>query len=100
MTPQVTQAIIKTRYMLHLDRDQWRNWALFLARFFLYAAPDSVRAQFTGRPSMTPPDALELAEVFATLYVRAEDEAKAAGLSYLPSDLWTQTLCLEEAHHD
>jgi hypothetical protein len=100
MTSNVTQAIVKMRQSLHIDREEWRNLALFLARFFLYAAPDNIRVQFTGRPSMTTPDALELSELFAILYVRAEDEAKAAGLNYSPSDLWAQALRLQEAPHE
>lgn len=100
MTSNVTQAIVKTRQSLHLDREEWRNWAFFLARFFLYAAPDNIRTQFTGALSMTPPDAGELAETFALLYTKAEDRAKAANVRYSVVDLWTQTLRLQEARHD
>jgi hypothetical protein len=94
MTTQTQHAIILARQNLHLDREQWQDWALFLARFFLYAAPDSVRAKFTGTSSMTPPDVMELAETFALLYVKVEDRAQAVGLGYSVSDLWMQTLRL------
>lgn len=94
MNPRTTQAIVKARDSFHLDRDQWRDWSLFLARFFLYAAPDRVRARFVGKPSTIAPEVMELAETFALLYVKVEDRAQAAGLGYSVSDLWTQALRL------
>ena len=100
MTPKTTQAIIKMRQSLNLDREEWRNWAIFLARFHLDAAPDKVRGQFTGTPSKTSSEAVELAEIFALLYVKTEDTAQAVKLQYSLSTLWSAALHVQGAIHE
>lgn len=89
-----------TRQKYHLDREQWQHWAIFLARFHLYAAPERVRAQFVGIPSKTPPEVINLAEIFALLYVNAEDQAKATDTQYCTFDLWLAALRLQEGSHE
>jgi hypothetical protein len=100
MTRQIQHAIIQTRQGLHLDREQWQHWAIFLARFYLYAAPEKVRIQFIGIPSETPSEIKNLAEIFALLYAKAEDQAQVTRTKYRIVDLWSAALQLQEAHHE
>jgi len=100
MTRQIQHAIIQTRQNLQLDREEWQHWAIFLARFHLYSAPEKVRAQFVGIPSETPPEVCSLAETFALLYVKAEDQAQAARTKYRVDDLWSAALQLQEGSHE
>lgn len=100
MTRHIQHAIIQTRQSLHLDPEQWQCWSIFLARFFLFAAPAYVRVRFAGIPSQTPAEARELAEIFALLYARAEDRAQATRTKYRIADLWSAALQLQEERHE
>jgi len=97
MNPKTTQAIIKTRQSLNLDRDEWQNWTICLARLYLNAAPEEARLQFMGPSSDISPQAKELAEVFAMLFARAEDKAVVVGLPYSMVNLWLTAI--QEARH-
>jgi hypothetical protein len=100
MTTQTQHAIILARQNLHLDRGQWQNWAVFLARLSLDAAPEEIRLQFMGLPSHTSPKARTLAEIFALLQAKAEDQAQATHTTYRTVDLWSGALKLQEASHE
>ena len=97
MSPQVRQAIIKTRESMHIDRDLWQNWAIWLARHYLDYAPEEARAQLMGPPSRTSPETRNLVETFAMLYMRAEDRAQAANVQYSLVDLWATARRLQGA---
>ena len=100
MTTQTQHAIILARQNLHLDREQWQNWAVFLARLYLDAAPAEIRLLFMGLPSHTSPEARNIAETFALLHAKAEDQAQATHTTYRIVDLWSSALRLQEAYHE
>ncbi len=88
------QSIAKTRNKLHLTSEEWQRWAIFVARLALDSAPDEVRAEFIGKPSETPKNAIFLAEVFTTLVMQAEDMAAATNIPYDFADLWNESVAL------
>lgn len=97
LSNNLTSIIQKFRESRNLDKVVWQNYAIFCARLHIEAAPDAIRAQFTGLLSNTPPESRELAEIFTLLLTRAEDRARAANLQYSMVDLWATALRLQEA---
>jgi len=84
----VKDQIIRMRQRLNLEIEDWRRFAIFTARVFLNFAPAEIRARFTGRPSETPREVVELCETFLLLYAIAEDKAKATDTKYSLIDIW------------
>lgn len=80
--------IIRMRQRLNLEIGDWRRFAIFIARLFLEYAPIEVRVKFTGRPSETPREIIELSETFLLLYALAEDKATATDIKYSLTALW------------
>jgi len=93
-TNNLTAILRKFRESLNLDKNTWQNFSIFLARLHLEAAPDEIRAQFTGPLANTSPESKELAEVFAMLHTQAEDQARAAKVLYSLAQLWTEAIRL------
>jgi hypothetical protein len=90
----VKDQIIRMRQRHYLEIEDWRRFAIFIARFFLEYAPPEVRARFMGPPSETPRETVDLAETFLLLYTLAEDKAKAADAPYSLEELWQAAIKL------
>jgi len=84
----VKDQIIRMRQRLNLEIEDWRRFAIFIARLFLEYAPIEVRIKFTGAPSETPREAADLAETFLLLYALAEDKATATDTKYSLTEIW------------
>lgn len=95
-----TRAIIRCYISQHhLDRTNWKNFSLFLARANLESVPPQIRVLLVGRPSQVPANVCELAEIFTLLYFTTQDWAISSNTFFSVAEVWRHAIKLWEAHH-
>jgi hypothetical protein len=84
----IKSKIIHLRQSWHLEIADFDRFAIFIARLFLEYAPVEARVKFTGAPSDTPRETIDLAENFILLYSTAEEQSKVTNAKYSLTALW------------
>ncbi len=99
MTRKIHAVIVRFSNQHNIDRTNWKNLALFIARANLESAPPQIRVLLAGKPSQVSQHVCELTEIFALLYFNAQDRAMSSNTCFSVTEVWRHAIRLWEAHH-
>ena len=97
MTRKIHAVIVRFSNQHNIDRTNWKNLALFIARANLESAPPQIRVLLAGKPSQVPANVCELAEIFTLLYFTTQDRAISSNTFFSAAEVWEHAIRLWEA---
>jgi len=97
MNSRVRAAIYCFISQHNIDRNRWKNFAIFTARTNLDSAPPQISVLLAGKPSQVPANVCELAEIFTLLYFTTQDRAISSNTFFSAAEVWEHAIRLWEA---